>query len=90
MPAIELNITNETLDADEWERVCNEVFQFIVDITPVDTGVCRDAWEFYWSPTDCRMYNPTEYASYLDEGWSNQAPNGMIQPALQYLRELLN
>ena len=90
MPAIQLDIQNTRFDEQEWEDICDKVFQFLLDITPVDTGVCRDSWEMNWSPEDCLFYNPTEYASYLDEGWSSQAPAGMIGPALDYLRELVN
>lgn len=90
MPAIQLVIDNTRFDEQEWQSICDQVFTFLQDVTPVDTGVCRDAWEMNWSPVDCQFYNPTEYASYLDEGWSSQAPDGMIRPAIQFLRDLVS
>ena len=90
MPAIELVVENTRFEEGEWADICDQVFEFLQEVTPVDTGVCRDSWEMNWSPSDCQFYNPTEYASYLDEGWSKQAPNGMLRPAVQYLRNLVS
>lgn len=67
-----------------------DVFQIIVDSTPVDTGTCQAAWVSDISSDEATFFNPTEYASYLDEGWSNQAPNGIIDPALAEIPDLFN
>ena len=89
MPGIRLVIENTSLDLDKWESVCNDLFEFIVDITPEDTGYCKDQWDMNLEDTSCEFVNDCEYASYLDEGWSKQAPNGMIGPALQMLPKLV-
>lgn len=89
MPAISLTINNTSLDEDQFRDVCDEMLDLLMDLTPVDTGVCRDAWMMDFSSDSCTFSNQTEYASYLDEGWSDQAPNGMIGPALQKLPEII-
>ena len=90
MPGISVEINNTSLDDSQWESVCEEVLKFLEEITPVDTGVCRDAWEMDISGDTATFTNDTEYASYLDEGWSSQAPQGMIQPMLQALKSIVN
>lgn len=89
MPAISFTIENGSERPEpEWREICDQMFEFLYEITPVDTGVCRDSLEMDYGYTETTFTYPVEYASYLDEGWSKQAPNGMIQPALQYLRTL--
>lgn len=90
MAGIDVTITNTSLDAADWESVKDEFFQLLVDLTPVDTGLCRDSWyREDLGPNKFICVNPTPYASYLDEGWSKQAPNGMIGPALAELPHMV-
>ena len=89
MPGISLENTNTSLDGAQWELLCEDVLSFLEEITPVDTGLCRDSWEMQISDTDAVFTNDTEYASYLDEGWSKQAPQGMIQPLLRILPKMV-
>jgi hypothetical protein len=55
-------------------------------ITPIRTGNAK-------SNTDLRN-NRIEadypYAQRLDEGWSNQAPNGMTDPTIKYVKDYIN
>jgi hypothetical protein len=71
-----------------WFSLCEDIYQFLVEITPVDTGLCRDSWEQEVYTEYAIFFNPTEYASYLEDGWSQQAPNGMIKPLLDRLPAL--
>jgi len=89
MPAISVRIRNSSLDGFAWEAVKDEFFQLLIDLTPVDTGLCRDSWEREDNGDVFIAFNPTEYASYLDEGWSKQAPRGMIRPALDELENIV-
>lgn len=89
MPAISLTINNTSLDEDRFRDVCDEMLDLLMDLTPVDTGLCRDSWMMDFDPSSCTFSNDTEYASYLDEGWSKQAPNGMVTPALEKLPEII-
>lgn len=89
MPAISLTIENTSLEEQDFEDLCNDVFNELVALTPVDTGFCADSWEMDFQGDSCTFYNPTEYASYLEDGWSNQAPSGMIGPVLADLPALV-
>lgn len=90
MPAIQVTIENTRLDPDLWFQLCDDFLELLRDETPIDTGFCRDQWEITdQSETECTFYNGAEYASYLDEGWSNQAPDGMTRPALRQLPSLV-
>ena len=89
MPAISLTINNTSLEEDQFRDACDEMLDLLMDLTPVDTGFCRDSWTMDFSSDECTFYNDCEYASYLDEGWSQQAPNGMIGPALEKLPEII-
>ena len=89
MPAISVTIRNTSLEEQDFEVVAAQFFALLQDLTPVDTGFCRDSWEYSFAPDEATFYNPTEYSSYLDAGWSNQAPRGMIGPALAQLPALI-
>lgn len=89
MPGITLNVNNSRLDEFTFQSVCEELLDLLMDLTPVDTGFCRDSWTMDFSPTVCTFINDAEYASYLDEGWSKQAPRGMTRPALEKLPSII-
>ena len=89
MPGISLTVNNTRLDEGQFRDVCDEMLDLLMDLTPIDTGLCRDSWLMDFSEDSCTFSNDTEYASYLDEGWSQQAPNGMIGPALEKLPEII-
>ena len=90
MPSIQLIIENTSLDEDTFDQLCADVYQELVDNTPVDTGFCRDQWTYTVRGDVATFFNPTEYASYLEDGWSSQAPAGMIGPVLQSLPDMVN
>ena len=54
-------------------------------ITPRDTGYAQGHTSL--SGNEIRASYP--YAQRLDTGWSRQAPNGMVQPTIQYLRDYI-
>lgn len=89
MPAISIEVTNETMNPDGFMLMCERGLEILKDLTPVDTGFCRDQWEIAeLSGSYCQYYNSTEYVSYLDDGWSKQAPDGMTRPFLRRLKAL--
>lgn len=82
MPGIQVDIYNEyELDDDEFYDVCQEIYDRIVDGTPVDTGTCAAGWDINFSGNDCTIRNDVEYTSYLEEGHSSQAPAGWVERA---------
>lgn len=90
MPGISLTLENESGYAPEvWERACDEILNELKSITPVDTGYCQDNWEMAFSWIGCVFYNDVGYASYLDNGWSSQAPSGMIGPVVALIPSIL-
>lgn len=71
------------LSEDEFEGLCWEIFNEIVDNTPVDTGYAQSRWEIDFPRTGvCDISNDCDYISYLEDGHSQQAPTGMVQNAL--------
>ena len=84
MASISVTITNNLdLSEEDFFSLCETIFNDIVDNTPVDTGYCQSKWEFSMlSPDECEISNPCDYVSYLEDGHSKQAPNGMVQIAL--------
>lgn len=66
-------------------RVPDRAHKYFVSVTPIDTGNARSR---------TRLRNNTIYASYpyakrLNEGWSRQAPRGMVEPTMRYIRQLV-
>ena len=84
MASIEVTIRNDLgLEQDEFEALCEEIFDEIVSNTPVDTGYAQSQWETAF-PKDgvCDIWNDCDSISYLEDGHSSQAPDGMVQLAL--------
>lgn len=76
---------------DAFESAIEDFLELLIELTPVDTGYCQDSWSIDILTDDYAVLtNSADYASFLDEGWSNQAPNGMTEPALMELPDLFN
>ena len=84
MASISVTISNNMgLDPDEFQSLCERIFNDIVDHTPVDTGYCQSQWQLdFPSEEECEISNDCDYVSYLEDGHSKQAPHGMVQVAL--------
>lgn len=94
-PVSEIN-TSEFLKAfDQWvERTqanAEDVFRALVlDIfssiqirTPVDTGRARGNWQVEFNgPQSATISNNLPYIERLENGWSQQAPAGMVRVTL--------
>lgn len=93
MPSIKATLINsnpQEITADDWESICNDLFDIVIENSPVDTGAFQDAWELTMISDDIyEISNESEYASFLEDGWSNQAPNGVLGPAIQLLPRLI-
>jgi len=90
MASLSVTLTNDTgLSEEEFDRLCNEIFDRIVERTPVDTGACQAAWEIYFPDAEeCIIDNPIPYVSFLEDGWSKQAPRGMVQITLDQIPQI--
>jgi len=84
MSGISLTLQNiEQLDSYQWDRFCQARLRELVNLTPVASGACAAAWELQTDDEFGYFENPMHYASYLEHGWSSQAPDGMIQVLMQ-------
>jgi hypothetical protein len=68
--------------ANKVDSTAAELFQRIVEKTPVDTGAAREAWEMEVNGSGLNrtatIRNPLPYALLLEHGSSEQAPLGMV------------
>lgn len=91
MPTISFSVSRpDDFPVENWEAAMQDLFDYLVEITPVDTGYCADSWEMDVDDDGAEFFNGADYSSYLDEGWSSQAPQGMIDPALDKLGDILS
>jgi hypothetical protein len=68
------------------ERMEEDVHRDLQSGTPVDTGRARRGW----TRTSEGSENRVPYINALDDGHSKQAPNGIVKPALNKLRQRFN
>jgi len=66
-------------------RVPSRAYNYFVKITPIDTGNARRRTTL--SGNTIRADYP--YATRLDNGYSKQAPRGMSQPTIEFIRRLV-
>lgn len=88
--ALSIKVARRKLSPGQFDDICTELLDYIVTISPVDTGLFADSWEMNVNYPSARLFNDTPYASYLDKGWSDQAPEGVTRPALAYLKTLVS
>lgn len=60
-------------------------YNYFKQETPVKSGNARSKT----SLSGDTIYAQYPYAKRLDEGWSRQAPNGMVKPTVEYLRKYI-
>lgn len=90
MGTITVNINNTAgLSQEDWDSLCDDFLALLEELTPVDTGFCQESWEMTVDTNSATYHNSAEYSSYLDDGWSSQAPAGMTGPALAELPSLV-
>lgn len=91
MPNIRLAIRRpDDIPDSVFLHAMDDFLDVLIELTPVDTGFCADSWEMFGDENLMVFYNNADYSSYLDEGWSNQAPNGITDPALEQLPDILD
>lgn len=71
--------------------VSEEVFDKIVTRTPRDTGRAQDGWEFSFDDSSSRatISNEVPYIGILENGWSDQAPNGFVRITLEEIPDIV-
>lgn len=63
------------------QKLPKQGFAYFRKITPKDTGNARRKTKLNKNTIEARY----PYAQRLDEGWSKQAPRGMVEPTFEYL-----
>jgi len=84
--------TNVTTTMDNLKKAMSqlkqlpqELHRYFVSITPIDTGNARRSTTL----SGKTIHANYPYAKRLDEGWSKQAPTGMVKPTEKYLKRRL-
>ncbi len=84
--ADDLNRFGEQLDKGidvERRRLAEEIFERVVERTPVDTGELRDAWVLeHGNKGVSEIRNDSDHALAVEFGHSSQAPQGMVRITL--------
>lgn len=68
------------------EQVPQRAFEYFRSITPIDQGQARRRTRL----TGNRIVADYPYAQRLDQGYSDQAPDGMTQPTIEYVEQLVD
>ena len=89
--------TIRQLEADivsDLRDFANEYIHMLKTTTPIRTGRARSGWQNIFRPTRLGSgstiplaRNKVPYIERLDEGWSRQAPRGIVEPALKKTRK---
>lgn len=81
---INKRLTKVSLTLDE-KNLANEAYKEFVRVTPVRGGNARRSTRLKGTTIDANY----PYAQRLDEGYSKQAPEGMSQPTIEYIRDYI-
>jgi len=68
------------------DEVTNDLQSELKMKTPVDTGRARDGWILNKGRGVNTITNSVPYIEELDKGHSNQAPNGIVNPAIEVIK----
>ena len=80
----------ENISEDTWSDICSELLDVIRDMSPVDTGNFQNGWDMKAVGDNMvELFNPVEYSSFLEDGHSGQAPNGVLGQALKQLPSII-
>ena len=75
---------------DVFFSAVQDLFENMVAMSPIDTGNFMGSWELHSDGDIALIINDADYASYLDDGWSKQAPDGITDVCLAELPDLFN
>lgn len=85
MATIEFSVDMGDIPDEVVPLVMDDLFRLIVDATPVRTGYAQSQWKL----DGTTISNDCDYISFLEDGWSDQAPDGMVAPALEQLSDII-
>jgi hypothetical protein len=67
------------------KKLAKVAYDYFKKITPKDTGNAKRRTRLQGSTIKAKY----PYAKRLDEGWSKQAPRGMVDPTIEYLNKYI-
>lgn len=71
--------------AEIQRKAMPQLYAEFVKITPIDTGNARNNTTLNGNIIEANY----PYAERLDEGWSKQAPNGMVEPTVELAQKII-
>lgn len=85
-----VNTSPDEISTDDWEEVCSQILDEAISRSPVDTGFFQSQWELHYLSKDVyQIRNDASYASYLEDGWSKQAPSGVLAPIINKIDSII-
>ena len=88
--------TIEQLQAEigsDFDKYLTDFYRNLRAATPIRSGQARNSWIKYGrnplktGRKETVLRNTVDYADRLDDGYSSQAPSGIVKPALQRTRK---
>lgn len=73
------------LTQTQFDKLKRDAHAFFVQTTPIRSGNARRNTSLIGD----RIVGNYPYAQRLDEGWSKQAPDGMINPTVEHIEKTL-
>lgn len=68
--------------------IVDELYKLIQANSPVKSGKFKRSWKKYGSKDRVKIINPQPYAQRLEDGYSKQAPQGIVKPSInQVIRQ---
>lgn len=67
------------------DTVIDEIMVRVVERTPVDTGNAKKGW---YKDSE-GVHNDVPYVDILENGWSDQAPNGFVRVSLEEIPRVI-
>jgi hypothetical protein len=91
---VSISITGLDVLGKDLEKVLNKKVKEIAQLTydqarahtPIRTGNARRNWTKDVRDRDFTIENRVPYIERLEQGWSKQAPNGIIMPTIKSVR----
>lgn len=75
------------------EVITSQIHERVQQLSPVDTGDYQRGWEYEVDQDQGLVFNtdePIEKLRALENGWSDSAPTGVLEPAVAEFRFLMN
>jgi hypothetical protein len=69
-------------------RLLEDTYDFFVKATPIRSGNARRNTNLNKNTHTITANYP--YAARLNNGWSNQAPDGMVEPTIEHMNKIVS